>query len=64
MEVVELCRFGDRSIGQVCLDLGLGETAVRRKAGQRLKLFRAATHPCRRQRLCRKRHDVDPGAFG
>ena len=29
MEVVELCRSGGRSIGQVCRDLGLGETAVR-----------------------------------
>ena len=30
MEVVELCRSGGRSIGQVCRNLGLGETAVRR----------------------------------
>ena len=29
-EVVELCPVGDRSIGQVCRDLGLTETAVRR----------------------------------
>ena len=29
-EVVELCQAGDRSIGQVCRDLGLTETAVRR----------------------------------
>ncbi len=28
-EVVELCRAGDRSIGQVARDLGLTETAVR-----------------------------------
>ncbi len=28
-EVVELCRAGDRSIGQVSRDLGLTETAVR-----------------------------------
>jgi transposase len=28
-EVVELCRRGDRSIGQVSKDLGLTETAVR-----------------------------------
>jgi transposase len=28
-EVVELCRKGDRSIGQVSKDLGLTETAVR-----------------------------------
>ena len=30
MEVVEVCRSGGRSIGQVCRDLGVGETAVRR----------------------------------
>ena len=29
-EVVDLCLKGDRSIGQVCRDLDLGETAVRR----------------------------------
>ena len=34
MEVVELCRSGGRSIGQVCRDLGLGETAVRRWVAQ------------------------------
>jgi transposase len=28
-EIVELCRRGDRSIGQVVKDLDLGETAVR-----------------------------------
>lgn len=28
-EVVELCRAGDRSIGQVARDLGLTETSVR-----------------------------------
>ena len=28
-EVVELCRRGDRSIGQVARDLGLNETSVR-----------------------------------
>lgn len=28
-EVVELCRRGDRSIGQVCRDLDLTQTAVR-----------------------------------
>ena len=33
-EVVELCRSGGRSIGQVCRDLGLGETAVRRWVSQ------------------------------
>lgn len=33
-EVVELCRTGGRSIGQVCRDLGLGETAVRRWVAQ------------------------------
>ena len=34
MEVVELCRSGGRSIGRVCRDLGLGETAVRRWVAQ------------------------------
>ena len=29
-EVVALCRAGERSIGQVCRDLDLTETAVRR----------------------------------
>ena len=29
-EVVELCLRGDRSIGQVCVDLDLTETSVRR----------------------------------
>ena len=33
-EVVELCRSGGRSIGQVSRDLGLGETAVRRWVAQ------------------------------
>jgi len=33
-EVAELCRSGGRSIGQVCRDLGLGETAVRRWVSQ------------------------------
>lgn len=33
-EVVELCRSGGRSIGQVCRDLGLAETAVRRWVSQ------------------------------
>ena len=28
-EVVQLCRSGDRSVGQVCRDLDLTETAVR-----------------------------------
>jgi transposase len=28
-EIVELCRQGDRSIGQVAKDFDLGETAVR-----------------------------------
>lgn len=29
-EVVRFCRAGDRSVGQVCRDLDLGETAVRK----------------------------------
>ena len=29
-EVVDLCAKGDRSIGQICRDLDLGETGVRR----------------------------------
>jgi transposase len=29
-EVIELCRTSGKSIAQVCRDLGLGETAVRR----------------------------------
>ena len=33
-EVVELCHSGGKSIGQVCRDLGLGETAVRRWVSQ------------------------------
>ena len=33
-EVVELCRAGERSIGQVCRDLDLTETAVRRWVAQ------------------------------
>ena len=33
-EVVELCRKGDRSIGQVCRDLGLTETSVRKWVAQ------------------------------
>jgi len=33
-EVIELCRSGGRSVGQVCRDLGLGETAVRRWVSQ------------------------------
>lgn len=33
-EVVGLCRSGSRSIGQVCRDLGIGETAVRRWVAQ------------------------------
>jgi len=33
-EVVELCRSGGRSIGQVCRDLDLTETAVRRWVAQ------------------------------
>lgn len=33
-DVVELCRAGDRSIGQVSRDLGLTETAVRRWVAQ------------------------------
>ena len=33
-EVVELCRSGGKSIGQVCRDLGIGETAVRRWVAQ------------------------------
>jgi len=32
--VVELCRSGGRSIGQVSRDLGLGETALRRWVAQ------------------------------
>ena len=33
-EIVELCRRGDRSIGQVAKDFDLGETAVRAWAHQ------------------------------
>ena len=33
-EVVELCRAGDRSIGQVARDLGLTETSVRKWIAQ------------------------------
>jgi len=33
-EVVQLCRKGDRTVPQVCRDLDLGETAVRRWLGQ------------------------------
>ena len=33
-QVVELCRSGGMSIGPVCRDLGLGETAVRRWVSQ------------------------------
>ena len=33
-EVVGLCRSGSRSIGQVCRELGIGETAVRRWVAQ------------------------------
>ena len=33
-EVVELCRAGDRSIGQVSRDLGLNETTVRNWVNQ------------------------------
>ena len=33
-EVVALCRAGERSIGQVCRDLDLTETAVRRWVAQ------------------------------
>jgi transposase len=29
-EVIELCRTSGKSVAQVCRDLGLGETAVRR----------------------------------
>lgn len=33
-KAVSLCRTGQRSIGQVARDLGLGETALRRWVGQ------------------------------
>ncbi len=33
-EVVQLCRAGDRSIGQVAKDMGLGESVVRRWVNQ------------------------------
>jgi len=33
-EVIELCRTSGKSIAQVCRDLGLGETAVRRWIAQ------------------------------
>ena len=33
-EVVELCRAGDRSIGQVARDLGLNETTIRNWVNQ------------------------------
>ena len=33
-EVIELCRTSSKSIAQVCRDLGLGETAVRRWIAQ------------------------------
>jgi transposase len=33
-EIVEMCRQGDRSIGQVAKDFGLGETAVRARVHQ------------------------------
>ena len=33
-EVVELCRTGGKSVGQVCRDLGLTETVVRRWVAQ------------------------------
>lgn len=33
-EVVEFCRKGDRSIGEVCRDLGLTETSVRKWVAQ------------------------------
>ena len=33
-EVIELCRTSGKSVAQVCRDLGLGETAVRRWIAQ------------------------------
>jgi transposase len=33
-DVVALCRTSDKSVGQICRDLGLGETAVRRWLAQ------------------------------
>ena len=33
-EVVELCRTSGKSVAQICRDLGLGETAVRRWIAQ------------------------------
>ena len=68
-EVVELCRTGGRSVGQVCRDLGLGETAVRRwvaqsevDAGQREGLTtaeRAELAQLRREnRILREERDI------
>ena len=34
LEVVELCRRGDRSLGQIAQDLGISENSVRRWVAQ------------------------------